>query len=202
MTFSKRRWLAAIVLLAIGCFLGWKYRKVVLYSTFILFRGSPCNVYDVATAKANLITGDEVQDVLRSKSHRLQADPAGYELWETPDGRYWDVSAHTVISVLSEQARDIYTNRPYQTIRPGDVVFDCGASIGVFTRKALKAGASKVVAVEPSPDSFECLRRNFAEEIRAGKVVAVRKGVFDHEGRLAFTDNRDGPMGNHGVWPY
>lgn len=44
----------------------------------------------------------------------------------TPDGNYWDLKSSTVISVLSEQARNIYTNRQSQFIRPKDVVFDCG----------------------------------------------------------------------------
>lgn len=44
----------------------------------------------------------------------------------TPDGNYWDLKSSTVISVLSEQARNIYTNRQSQFIRPEEVVFDCG----------------------------------------------------------------------------
>src|SRR5215472_3579310 len=151
---------------------------------------------DVLTAKANLDTGDDLQEKLRSQSRRIRSDPDGYQLWDTPDGKYWDLKAGTVISVLSEQARNIYTNRPDQSIRPGDIVFDCGASIGVFTRKALKAGAKKVITVEPGPESLVCLRRNYEEEIQNGTVVVIPKCVYDHEGEMPFLDMHENPMGS------
>jgi FkbM family methyltransferase len=169
---------------------------LVVYATYITFDNSGCKILDVLTAKANLDTGDSLQEKLRSQSRRIRSDPDGYQLWDTPDGKYWDLKAGTVISVLSEQARNIYTNSPSQSIRPGDVVFDCGASIGVFTRKALKLGAKKVIAVEPAPESLICLRRNFEAEIRNGTVIVVAKGVYDHEGQMAFLDMKDNPMGS------
>ena len=192
----KTRWLIVAVVLAIALLVGWRYRKLVLYGTFITFSHSRCAIGDVVTAKANLITGDDVQAALRVKSRIVQSDPDGFDLWETPYGKYWDLRSHTVISVLSEQAREIYTNRPNQTLRPGDIVFDCGASVGVFTRKALRLGAKKVIAVEPAPESLECLRRNFESEIRDGTVVIVPKGVYDHEGELSFLDMKQNPMGS------
>lgn len=190
---AKRKWLVSAVAVTTAFLVGWKYRKLVVYATLISFSHSRCSVRDVVTAKANLITGDDVQEGLRLKSRIIRSDPAGYDLWETPDGEYWDLRAHTVISVLSEQARDIYTNRASQSLKPGDIVFDCGASVGVFTRKALKLGAKKVVAVEPAPESLECLRRNFESEIRDGRVVVVPKGVFDHGGELSFLDKKANP---------
>ena len=193
---AKRKWLVIAVAVTTAFLVGWKYRKLVVYTTLISFSHSRCSVRDVVTAKANLITGDDVQEGLRLKSRIIRSDPAGYDLWETPDGQYWDLRAHTVISVLSEQARDIYTNRASQSLKPGDIVFDCGASVGVFTRKALKLGAKKVVAVEPAPESLECLRRNFESEIRDGRVVVVPKGVFDHGGELSFLDMKANPMGS------
>jgi len=199
MALAKHKWAVVAIItvvLATACLEGWRYRKVIVYAAFIAFGHSKCTVRDVVTAKANVLTGDDVQKVLRLKSRRLRSDSEGFELWETPDGEYWDLKANTAISVLSEQARDIYTNRPNQTIRPGDVVFDCGASIGVFTRKALKAGAKKVVAVEPAPESLVCLRRNFEAETRNGTVVIVPKGVFGQEGELSFLNMQDNPMGS------
>jgi FkbM family methyltransferase len=86
-------------------------------------------------------------------------------------------SGDALIYDLGEQKRNIYGNR----IHPGDVVLDAGANIGVFTRKALWAGASKVVAIEPGPENLECLRRNFAAEIADGRVVLYPKGVWDKD---------------------
>ena len=66
-------------------------------------------------------------------------------------------------------------------VRPGDVVLDCGANIGVFVREALDAGAKTVVAIEPAPENIECLRRNFKSDIDAGRVIVYPKGVWDKD---------------------
>jgi hypothetical protein len=57
----------------------------------------------------------------------------------------------------------------------------CGAHIGVYIREALSLGAKLVVAVEPALENLECLRRNFATEIAAGRVIVYPKGVWDRE---------------------
>jgi FkbM family methyltransferase len=54
----------------------------------------------------------------------------------------------------------------------------------VFVRAALNAGAKTVVASEPSPENLECLRRNFAAEIEAGRVILLNKGVWHQEDTL------------------
>ena len=69
-------------------------------------------------------------------------------------------------------------------MRPGDVVLDCGANIGLFTKEALAAGAELVVAIEPAPRNLECLRRNLASEIASGRVIVYPKGVWDTEDTL------------------
>ncbi|MBV8845606.1 MAG: FkbM family methyltransferase [Bryobacterales bacterium] len=196
MRFVKRYWIVVLVLFALVFVEAWRYRKLVVYGAFITFTNSNCKLMDVLSAKANSVTGNDVEAELKRNSRRIRTDPDGFELWDTPDGEYWDLKSSTVLSVLSEQARNIYTNRPDQSIRPGDIVFDCGASIGVFTRKALKAGAKKVIAVEPGPESLVCLRRNYEKEIQNGTVVVIPKGVYDHEGEMPFLDIQDNPMGS------
>jgi FkbM family methyltransferase len=62
-----------------------------------------------------------------------------------------------------------------------------GANIGVFTRKALSAGAAKVIAIEPGPENLECLRRTFAAEIRDGRVALYSKGVWEKDDVLEFS---------------
>ena len=86
-------------------------------------------------------------------------------------------SGDALIYDLAEQKRNIYGHG----VHPGDVVLDAGANIGVFTRKALWAGASKVIAIEPGPENLECLRRNFAAEIADGRVVLYPKGIWDKD---------------------
>ncbi len=69
-------------------------------------------------------------------------------------------------------------------IREGDIVIDCGAHVGTFVHHALANGASKVVAIDPDPTQVECLRRNFREEIAAGRVVVVPEGVWNEQGTM------------------
>ena len=78
---------------------------------------------------------------------------------------------------------------PGQTVRAGDVVFDCGAHVGVFTHMSLERGASKVVAIEPDPLNQDCLRRNLAPEIATGKVVLVPKGVWSSAQTLVLSES-------------
>jgi FkbM family methyltransferase len=59
--------------------------------------------------------------------------------------------------------REICTDKLYfqegVSISPGDIVFDVGANIGVFTLCAAKQGAH-IYAYEPIPPSFEVLQHN------------------------------------------
>jgi FkbM family methyltransferase len=122
----------------------------------------------------------EVQNfnVIRAAS-RVTRQEAGLSLWSTPAGDYWmpTASGNALLFDLAEQMRNIYGDH----MRPGDTVLDCGANVGVFTRKALWAGAARVIAIEPAPDNLECLRRNFAAEIASGRVVVYPKGVWDKD---------------------
>jgi len=117
--------------------------------------------------------------------HFARQDGTGYELWSTSEGHWWIPTGQSpaLIEVLAEQESGIYEDHQV-TIRPGDVVLDCGANIGGYTRHALNAGAKVVVAVEPSADGVECLRRNLAEEIAEGKVIVCAKGVWSSERML------------------
>ena len=123
-------------------------------------------------------------DRMRAAS-RLVREDGNLQLWETPRGSYWmpKSSAGMIPLVLAEQEYQIY-GRGVHAVKAGDVVLDCGADIGTFTRSALNQGAKVVVSIEPSPDKEPCLRRNFEKEIAAGRVIVVPKGVWNEEGSL------------------
>jgi FkbM family methyltransferase len=72
-------------------------------------------------------------------------------------------------------------------IKPGDVVIDCGCCEGFFVFQALAAGAAKVICLEPSETMATCLKRTFAAEIEAGRVVVENKAVGAMEGSARFS---------------
>lgn len=117
----------------------------------------------------------------RATSRRVIGGEGRFELWETEQGPFW-ISGNPGMAPftreLAEQAIGYYEGDGLG-VRPGDIVLDCGAHYGSYTRRALKAGARLVVAIEPEPDNLECLRRNLAAEIEQGRVILYSKGVWD-----------------------
>jgi len=98
-------------------------------------------------------------------------------------------------TLLAQARRDIYGSGAWG-VQPGDTVLDCGAYVGTTARQALARGARLIVAIEPTPESVECLRRNLAGEIAAGKVIVYPKGVWDSETELTFSVNPANLAGN------
>ncbi len=111
---------------------------------------------------------------------------AGLELWQTRLGRLWiPRPGHYVIKHLEwEQAVEKVYDHPLVHVRPGDVVVDCGAHIGGFTRVALQAGARLVVAIEPERANLEAFRRNLGPELKQGRVRLIEKGIWNTSGKL------------------
>jgi FkbM family methyltransferase len=185
---------------------------IVVLATFAFFWISPLRAFVLVAAgrgtgcplaKAvgtrSAMEGEAARQSRISKASRIVGDDAtaGIDLWETPKGKYWlpKNQQDLLASLLAEQEENIYGSGE-QAVRAGDVVFDCGAHIGVFTRVAIAAGAKLVVAVEPSPINLECLRRNMAPEIADGRVVVVAEGVWDKEGTLPFHMDPANSAGN------
>jgi FkbM family methyltransferase len=141
-------------------------------------RAGNCSVAESFESEAlSRLQSANVEEI-RASSKVIRNDER-FSLWSTPAGEFWmpTASGDAVIYDLGEQKRNIYGTQ----IRSGDIVLDAGASVGVFTRKALRAGAAKVIAIEPAPENLECLRRNFATEIAEGRVVVYPKGVWDKD---------------------
>jgi FkbM family methyltransferase len=156
-------------------------------SAIVLAGRSPVCPYQQAIRSAdNLRRQIDLKDQILAASKRLEKDSQGFQLWQTPHGRYWipEGSDYVLPFNLAEQARKIYGTGE-RAVRANDVVLDCGANVGVFTRESLNAGAQLVVAIEPAPENIECLRRNFAPEIEAGRVIVYPKGVWDKDDFLA-----------------
>jgi FkbM family methyltransferase len=82
---------------------------------------------------------------------------------------------------LLDAILEIWFNRAYMpsgfyTPKPGDVIIDAGANVGVFTLYALRQfTAARVVAIEPFPENFDCLVRNLSVERGAGARCAAHR---------------------------
>jgi FkbM family methyltransferase len=125
---------------------------------------------------------ERVANALATGSRIVQRGPGDLVLWDTPKGPYWIPARSNpyVLVELSEQENNLYGTGEW-AVHPGDIVLDCGANIGVFTQKALLAGARLVVAIELAPDNIEALRRTFDKEIAEGRVIVYPKGVWNKD---------------------
>ncbi len=152
--------------------------------TAVMLAALQCPVVPVSVCRDHQKAIEREKDRILAATKVVARDPKGFDQYQTPDGLYWipagDKVSYMLPFNLAEQAVHIYGTGA-QAIRKGDIVLDCGANIGVYTRVALHAGARKVIAIEPAPENLEAFRRNFVQEIAAGTVVVVPKGVWDKE---------------------
>jgi FkbM family methyltransferase len=127
----------------------------------------------------------------------IVSDPMGIDLVDFGSRKIWTPhgSIKSTASIIAEQNHDVYKGETVY-VRPGDVVLDVGAHIGLFTLNAIRKGASKVVAIEPAPLHVECIRRNLRDEILSGKVIVYSKGAWDKDGFLDLKISRSNPGAN------
>jgi FkbM family methyltransferase len=170
--------LVVVLILAIAIMM---YPPLRLAAMVIAGRSPECPIGHAVKADRNLKDQIETKDRILHQSTMIGKDDH-YEQWQTPLGTYWiDKDSRYVLPFnLAEQQRRIYGHGEH-FVRPGDIVLDCGANIGVFVRSALNAGAQKVIAIEPAPENLECLRRNFKREVEQNRVVIYPKGVWDRD---------------------
>jgi FkbM family methyltransferase len=192
------RVLLVIAFVALACLAALRFYPglVLLFKSDLKSRSPYCSVWNaVADARVELGQQEDAERIARA-SHIVSREGA-LTLWATPQGEYWIPSSDDrVLPILLAQSdRKIYGDRD-RGVRPGDIVLDCGAYVGTYARLALSSGAKLVVAIEPSPDSVECLRRNLAREIADGRVVVYPKGVWDSETTLTLLVNPANTAGN------
>jgi len=107
---------------------------------------------------------------------------AGQRIWFRP------AESPSLLRGLSrwepEQARDWRA-----LARPGDVIYDVGANIGLAVHRffGLLGGKCAVVAFEPIPRNAELLERNV--QCFGEAVAVVRAAVGDREGTITFRQN-------------
>jgi FkbM family methyltransferase len=101
-------------------------------------------------------------------------------------------SLDNVLFLIVEHALEPYFDGSHR-VHPGDVVLDVGGNVGLFTRAALKAGASVVHVMEPAPENIACLRRTFSSELANGRVVLIECGAWSESTDLTLHIN---PLGS------
>lgn len=141
-------------------------RRTNAFAASLHGRDKRCSIADVWAAGSGKLfrVKDRIHDVKKVVGGELNLI-----LVATPEGRFWipapDIG--TLAETLAEGELEVFSH----DVRPGDVVLDCGANVGVCTRRALGKGAGMVVEIEPAPEALVCLRRNSEREIRQGRVV-------------------------------
>jgi FkbM family methyltransferase len=86
---------------------------------------------------------------------------------------------------------DIFINNCYDTpncrVEPGDVVFDIGANLGLFSYYSALKGASRVYAFEPGKAQSDAIRDNFQS---LGNLVVEKQAVSDKNEILKFSRHK------------
>ena len=83
-----------------------------------------------------------------------------------------------------------------KAVRKGDVVWDVGANMGVYTRHFLDWSEHKVIAFEPLPKAIQCLETSFKRELESGRLV-IKPVALSAESGTAFFIETETP--NDGV---
>lgn len=143
---------------------------------------SRCEPAQLLQFPADTAEFTQILNTISSGAREIGSD-GELRLVRTIHGDWW-TGNDNVPFLLAEQKSGFY-RRAGHFVRKGDVVLDGGANIGTFTREALDAGASHVVAIEPGPVQVMCLRRNFAREIADGRVTIYPKGAWDKDDTLS-----------------
>jgi FkbM family methyltransferase len=166
------------------------YPPLFLLGLGLLNRKPMCANTEVLRGAETHRLGEKYRLQLEGAARLIQKDPAGYNLWETPRGRWWIPAGSDKFlpALLAQQQSKIYGSGS-SGVQSGDIVLDCGSHIGVYTREALDSGAKLVVAIEPAPANLECFRRNMSREIAAGRVIVYPKGVWDKEDMLVLNED-------------
>ena len=184
-----------LIVIGVGLLLAYSVaaEAATLWAISVKLRGRApdCPWFRILSLRRDL---SDLFDEVEAQKRSLQLDgydeSLGIELLSLSTRAFWirrqghSRDGRELLAYLVADHKQCASEYPDQTVRPGDIVFDCGAHVGVFTSKALELGAEKVVAIDPDPTQVECLRRNFREEIDSGRVVVVPKGVWSSPGTM------------------
>jgi len=153
-------------------------------------RAPNCSFAGTSLALRRTFVQSTAEQRILAKSRVLSREN-GYMHIDTPQGTFWEPDNPKGSEVIAQLAEieGKYSSLARPPARAGDVVLDCGANVGIFTREAILRGARLVVAIEPVPNNLECLRRNLQPYIASKRVIVVPKGVWDKEDFLIIQES-------------
>jgi len=106
----------------------------------------------------------------------------GHKFLTSPEGRVHEIMFDYVAHMLQQRIWEPQTTEMAKnTIKPGDVAIDVGASVGYFTLlfARLVGSTGKVVAFEPTEDQFEVLKHNVQVNGYEDRVLLVNASAWD-----------------------
>lgn len=81
-----------------------------------------------------------------------------------------------------------------ESVTPDSVVWDVGANLGLYSRRALEKNARHVVCIEPAPDAIDALRRELsAGNSKSSRVTIVPAALSDVNGTATFAADGSSP---------
>lgn len=114
----------------------------------------------------------------------------GVTLWHSALGDFYgpaddDHGRPIMQMMLDENLGGLY-ERGGTEFKKGDIVLDCGANVGVFTRLAVRRGVGKVIAFEPNKKTADYFRANFKDELASGQVMLLETAAWHQTEMLSF----------------
>lgn len=76
-------------------------------------------------------------------------------------------------------------------LKPGDDFYDIGANVGSYSLLAAAAGATRILAFEPAPETARRLRRNIAFNSLQGVVAVQEMALGPADGEVSFSRGSD-----------
>lgn len=98
------------------------------------------------------------------------------------------------LKMFFEQGGDmLYEHGPCR-VQPGDVVFDLGCNIGLWSMYAIQRGAARVIAYEPNVANYECARDNIIRQalisgLHPDACTIHNTAIAGHDDRLPFYES-------------
>lgn len=89
----------------------------------------------------------------------------------------WGILSQEFIQTLRREIVKENSYLKFFPVEKGDIVFDVGASVGIFSFSILPFGPGEIHCFEPHESLFETLRKNME-----GKAVLINAGIAEHSG--------------------